>query len=192
MSKELISLLVMLPFYGVAFFMIARTLVVAFSFRDPVPFVPIGGKLLDRSIELLNLNPGDRVVDLGSGSGKMLFKAAKKYPEVDFVGVDINRVLIAWSKLKARLLGVQNISFIHSDVYEFDVSDFNRVYMYMTSTFASEIIEKKLKEELPKGSIVLSVAFGFSQEFKENNSVETYEVDISNKYNMIDIWRKGG
>lgn len=188
MSKELIVLLVMIPFYGLAIFMIVRTMIVALSFRDPVPFVPVEGKLLKKAVHLLSIQPGDRVIDIGSGSGKMVVSAARQYPAANFTGIDVNRSLLFWSRFMAWLYRCKNCTFIKADAREIDYSPYNKVFMYMTGGFVAQLIDK-LAEELPPGAIVVSVAFGFGRKFEEENSVEVYELGKKSS-DKVSVWRK--
>lgn len=188
MPKELLILLVMIPFYGLAIFMIIRTLIVAFSFRDPVPFVPVESKLLKKAIQLLEIKPGDKVVDIGSGSGKFVFAAAKSAPDASFTGIDINWILVSTCKLRAKLKRTKNVQYMKSDVRVMDFSGYNKVYMYMTSGFVGEMMGK-LTKELPVGAVVVSIAFGFGKKFESENSVEVYEVG-KGKHDKVSIWRK--
>ncbi|WKZ31482.1 MAG: methyltransferase domain-containing protein [Candidatus Dojkabacteria bacterium] len=188
MSKELIALLIMIPFYGLALFMIGRTLIVAFSFRDPVPFVPVEKKLLKKAVQLLEIKPGDRVIDIGSGSGRFLITAAKQFPEAQFTGMDINRALIFWSNCSSKINRLRNIKFMKKDVREADFSQYNKVYLYMTTGFVADMMER-LVNELPSGAIVVSVAFGFGKKFEAENSVEVYEVGTK-RNDKVSVWRK--
>lgn len=188
MPREVLVLIIMIPFYGLAIFMIVRTFVVAFSFRDPVPFVPVESKLLKKAIQLLEIKPGDKVVDIGSGSGKFVFVAAKSAPDASFTGIDINWILINTSTLLAFFKRSKNVRYLKSDVREMDYSGYNKVYMYMTSGFVGEMMGK-LTKELPVGAVVVSIAFGFGKKFESENSVEVYEVG-KGKHDKVSVWRK--
>ncbi len=54
---------------------------------------------------VLRLEPGTRVLDLGSGSGEMLYSWARDYG-VSGVGVDLSRLFSEQAKLRAEELGV--------------------------------------------------------------------------------------
>ena len=46
---------------------------------DEVPFVPTPIEVVDRMLEMAEVKKGDLVYDLGSGDGRILIRAAKKY-----------------------------------------------------------------------------------------------------------------
>ena len=63
----------------------------------------------------LRLNPGTRVLDLGSGSGEMLCTWARDHG-ITGVGVDLSRPFTEQADLRARELDVADrVTFVHSD-----------------------------------------------------------------------------
>ncbi|MDR2391008.1 MAG: class I SAM-dependent methyltransferase [Planctomycetota bacterium] len=63
----------------------------------------------------LRLEPGTRVLDLGSGSGEMLCTWARDYGIVG-VGIDMSRLFSEQAKFRAEELGVADrVEFIHGD-----------------------------------------------------------------------------
>jgi SAM-dependent methyltransferase len=63
----------------------------------------------------LRLEPGTRVLDLGSGSGEMLSTWARDY-RITGVGIDMSELFTGQAKLRAEELGVADrVGFIHGD-----------------------------------------------------------------------------
>jgi SAM-dependent methyltransferase len=63
----------------------------------------------------LRLEPGTRVLDLGSGSGEMLCTWARDHG-ISGIGVDLSQLFIAQAKHRAEELGVADrVKFIHGD-----------------------------------------------------------------------------
>ena len=70
----------------------------------------------------LRLKSGDRVLDLGSGSGEMLCTWARDHG-ISGTGIDLSQLFTAQAKLRAEELGVADqVQFIHGDAAGF-VSD---------------------------------------------------------------------
>ncbi|KJS03388.1 MAG: hypothetical protein VR65_01675 [Desulfobulbaceae bacterium BRH_c16a] len=64
---------------------------------------------------VLRLEPGTRVLDLGSGSGEMLCTWARDYG-ITGVGIDMSQLFSKQAKLRAEELGVADrVEFIHGD-----------------------------------------------------------------------------
>ena len=55
-----------------------------------VPFVPTPPEVIDRMLELAEVKANDVVYDVGSGDGRIVIRAAKKYG-VRAVGIEIDR-----------------------------------------------------------------------------------------------------
>lgn len=76
---------------------------------------PITSEKLATLGAALRLESGDRVLDLGSGSGEMLCTWARDHGIVG-VGIDMSRLFTERAKLRAEELGVADrVEFIHGD-----------------------------------------------------------------------------
>ncbi len=76
------------------------------------PFTP---EKLDTLGAALRLEPGTRVLDLGSGSGEMLCTFARDYG-IAGVGVDMSPLFTEQARRRAEELGVANrVTFVHGD-----------------------------------------------------------------------------
>jgi hypothetical protein len=51
----------------------------AADFPEEIPFVPTPPEVVDKMLELAGVKKGDVVYDLGSGDGRIVIRAAKKY-----------------------------------------------------------------------------------------------------------------
>ncbi|GAM10380.1 putative protein [Geobacter sp. OR-1] len=72
----------------------------------------------------LRLEPGTRMLDLGSGSGEMLCTWARNHGVIG-TGIDMSQLFIEQAKLRAEALGVADrVTFIHGDAAGY-VSDKN-------------------------------------------------------------------
>ena len=49
------------------------------DYPEEIPFVPTPIEVVDRMLELAEVKKGDIVYDLGSGDGRIVIRAAKKY-----------------------------------------------------------------------------------------------------------------
>src|ERR1043165_6971075 len=88
-----------------------------------VPFVPTPPEVVNRMLDLADIKPGDVVYDVGSGDGRILIAAAKKYG-VRAVGIEIDGDLIDKARSRARSEGVADLAeFREQDALTADISE---------------------------------------------------------------------
>ena len=73
-----------------------------------VPYVPTPQEVVDRMLELAQVKKGDVVYDLGSGDGRIVVTAAKKYG-VKAIGFEIDPQRIKESHENIKKAGVENL-----------------------------------------------------------------------------------
>src|SRR5258708_3355710 len=69
------------------------------------PFVTTPNEVVDRMLALAGTGPSDYVVDLGSGDGRIVIAAAKKFGARS-LGLELDPKLVAQSRESARAEGV--------------------------------------------------------------------------------------
>lgn len=95
------------------------------------PYVQTPQNVVDRMLEVAHVGPGDYVIDLGSGDGRMVITAAKKYGARGF-GVDLDRRLVLLANKLAASAGVADRAvFYERDIYETDLSGASVVTIYL-------------------------------------------------------------
>lgn len=186
MIELIFVLFIQLLLVSFVLLLILRALVMAYSFNSDALYVPCKTAKIRIAIEHLQIEKGHKVVDLGSGDGKVAFFIARSFPDVRVVGVEKNRFLYYWSKSKAKILGYRNIEFLNDDIREFSVEDFDRIFMYLTTDFIEQVIEN-VYTEMPYGSRCVSVDFNFGEGFSAKDRVTvTQYPDISAKIHQFD------
>src|SRR5258705_369695 len=75
------------------FALIASTGRMSFA-QDTIPFVPSPMHVVHKMLEVAEIKSGDILYDMGSGDGRVVIEAAKKYG-IRGVGVDLNPELVA-------------------------------------------------------------------------------------------------
>ncbi|HEV8341258.1 MAG TPA: methyltransferase domain-containing protein [Candidatus Binatia bacterium] len=124
-----------------------------------VPFVPTPPEVVDRMLELAEVKRGDVLYDLGSGDGRVVIRAAKKYG-VKAVGVEIDPDLVQRSRAKAKDEGVDHlVEFREQDALTVDVSPASVVTLYMLPEFNAKL-RPIFDRQLRSGSRVVSHDFG--------------------------------
>jgi hypothetical protein len=125
---------------------------------DLAPFVPTPDLIVDRMLEMAELEPGDVLYDLGCGDGRIVARAAEDYG-VHCVGVDIDPVRIAEATKRIRTAGLGHlVTLVQQDVKTFDISPATAVTIYLTVPGNLKIWQK-LESELRPGARVVSRDF---------------------------------
>ena len=177
--------------YGIAIFFVAYTLVFSKSLQREAPFVPIERWVLSEAFKQLKIKKGDRFVDIGSGSGRVVFYVANGTKGVaKYVGIEAEKVLFIWSNLVRKIgRNFKNVSFVHGDAFDQDYSKFNKVFIYLTSDPTNRLV-KILEDKLPKGSIVVTALFPLEDEFMKKHNVKVVEAKFNNKKMNLYVWKK--
>lgn len=55
-------------------------------------------------------------VELGTGKGRFITQMAARYPEVNFIGIEVQKDVIYYAGLKAKELGLKNLKLLRFDI----------------------------------------------------------------------------
>jgi SAM-dependent methyltransferase len=86
----------------------------AWFFDNPIVNTIAGGS---KNLDRIGIQPGERLLDAGSGPGRMTIPAAKRVgPEGEVVAVDIQPKMLAHLEKKIKQQGITNVTTIHGDI----------------------------------------------------------------------------
>ncbi len=127
--------------------------------RSPdVHFVPTPHEVVAAMLKVAQVRKNDVLYDLGSGDGRIVITAAKKYGTRG-TGIDIDSVRVAEGRLGAKKAGVAaKAKFQQADLFQTDLRDATVVTLYLLPTLNVKL-RPKLYAELKPGSRVVSHAF---------------------------------
>ncbi|HSV79724.1 MAG TPA: methyltransferase domain-containing protein [Ramlibacter sp.] len=109
----------------------AATLPVAAQLAEEVPFITSPDNVTLEMLRLANVGPADHVIDLGSGDGRIVILAAKRFG-ASGLGVEIVPELVERSLRTARETGVADrVDFKLQDLFRTDLSRASVVSMYL-------------------------------------------------------------
>jgi ubiquinone/menaquinone biosynthesis C-methylase UbiE len=141
--------------------LLTATLLIGFlapSFAQEVPFVPTPALVVEEMLKLAGVGRDDVVYDLGSGDGRILITAAKKYGARG-VGVDIDPQRVIEAKQHAKHAGVADrVEFREGDLFAIDLSEATVVTLYLLPEVNLRL-RPKLWRELKPGTRVVSHSF---------------------------------
>jgi methyltransferase family protein len=119
------------------------------------PYVQTPQNVVDRMLEIAQVDRDDYVIDLGSGDGRMVITAARKYGARGF-GVDLDRKLVALSNRNATKAGVADrAEFYQRDLHETDFSRASVLSIYLLPE-VNLMIRGRILSTLRPGSRVVS------------------------------------
>ena len=147
-----------------------RTILVAFLAMAPAlaqdwgdtPYVQTPQNVVDTMLEIAKVGPGDYVIDLGSGDGRMVITAAKKHGARGF-GVDLDRKLVALANRNAAKAGVADRAvFYQRDLHATDVSAATVMSIYLLPE-VNLMIRTRLLATLKPGTRIVSHDYGMGE-----------------------------
>ncbi len=152
--------------------------------KPDVGFVTTHERIVDRMLELAEIQPDDVVYDLGCGDGRIVLAAAKQYG-VRAVGIEIDPKLVELARENVRKEKLEDkVTIRQGDIFEEDFSDATVVTMYLLPELNEKLMPKLA--ELPRGSRIVSHSFAM-----KGAKPETVETVLGKKIYLWRVpWRK--
>lgn len=121
------------------------------------PYVPTPDHVVERMIEMAEVDSSDYVIDLGSGDGRIVIEAAKTGASGH--GVEIDPEMNAMARENADEVGVEDyVMFLKQDLFKTDFEKASVVTMYLWPSIMDRLLPKLL-QELEPGSRIVSHDF---------------------------------
>ncbi|KQP22363.1 class I SAM-dependent methyltransferase [Pseudorhodoferax sp. Leaf267] len=121
-----------------------------------VVWVPTSQALVNRMLDMAGLTPQDRLVDLGSGDGRLVITAAKRGAIAR--GIEYNPDMVALSRRAAAAEGVAaRATFEQADIFESNFSEATVVTLFLLPNLNMRLRPTLLN--MPAGTRVLSNSF---------------------------------
>jgi SAM-dependent methyltransferase len=177
---------------GTGFFLVASPVLKAAGVGalqpSLAPYVPTPQDVVERMLELASVGKDDVVYDLGSGDGRLVITAAKKYGAKG-VGVDIDPERISEAKANAEKAGVQNlVEFRQQDALTVDVSPATVVTLYLLSS-SNMKLRPILTKQLKPGARIVSHQFSMGDWQPAKNETFT---DSNGATRTLYLWTTDG
>jgi len=135
-----------------------------------VPYVPTPERVVNAMLKLAQVRRGDVLYDLGSGDGRIVIAAAKRYG-VRGTGVDIDPQRVREANTNARKAGVaKQVRFLNQDLFAIDFSEATVVTLYLLPRINLQL-RPKLLAELKPGTRIVSHGFDMG-DWKPDRVVE--------------------
>jgi len=147
---EKIVLLVIISFVD---YYLIRTII------NGAPFAPTTTAAVSRMLRLLQVQKGEKAIDLGSGDGRIVIALARAGAIAH--GFEINPVLVWYSRLKISRAGFKGRAFIHRRSYWKEDFSTYTVATVFGMPYMMKPLQEKFMKELPSGARVVSNRFRF-------------------------------
>jgi precorrin-6B methylase 2 len=151
------------------------------------PFDPTPQEVVERMLALAAVKKGDVVYDLGSGDGRILITAAKKYGARG-VGFEVDAGLVKLARENARKQGVEKlVEFRQQDFLTADLSQASVVTLYLSQD-GNLAVRPQLMHQLKPDARVVSYTFDMG-EWQPKIS-ESYR-DTAGDTHLLYLWQIG-
>lgn len=123
--------------------------------NDAGPYVPTPSVIVDAMLKLAEIRADDVVYDLGSGDGRLVITAARRFGARG-VGVELQRRLVERARDNAREAGVADrVRFVEGDLFEAELREASVVMLYLLPQFVMRLVPR-LRAELRAGTRIVS------------------------------------
>ncbi|MBA3505076.1 MAG: class I SAM-dependent methyltransferase [Betaproteobacteria bacterium] len=125
------------------------------------PYATTPESVVEQMLLLARVGPDDFVVDLGSGDGRVVIAAVKKFNARGGFGVDIDSSLVDYANAKAQAEGVADRAKFHlRDLFKTDIREASVVTVYLLPRGMNKL-RSKLLAELNPGTRVVAHDYQF-------------------------------
>lgn len=125
------------------------------------PYYPTPETVVQKMLEVGGLKKGEKMFDLGSGDGRIVIMAARKFG-ADGTGIEFDQSLYQQSMAKIKSLGLDKTSrIIHGDIMQQDYSSANLITVYLLP-LSNDKVRPMLEKQLKKGTRIVAHDFEFS------------------------------
>jgi len=147
------------------------------------PYVPTPQRVVDAMLAMANVTERDYVIDLGSGDGRIVITAARKFGARG-KGYDIDGALVERSTASAEKLQLADrVTFEKRDVLQADLRGATVITLYLLPAMMLEL-RAKLLRELKPGTRIVSHDFDFG-DWPPERSVQ---LELDEKYDVTGSW----
>ena len=136
------------------------------------PYFPTPQTVVDKMLQLGELKAGEKMWDLGSGDGRIVIAAARKF-KADATGVELDEALYKQSVARIKTLGLTpNARVILGDLLQQDYSSADLLTIYLLPV-AIEKVTPIFDKQLKKGARIVAHDF----EFRQWKAARTLDID---------------
>ncbi|MCB0510048.1 MAG: methyltransferase domain-containing protein [Bacteroidetes bacterium] len=157
----------------IALILVSATLSTLFG----APYYPSNDLAVKRILKLAKLKEKDRIIEIGSGGGKIVIALAQRGYKV--TGIEINPFLVIFSKIRIKRAGLSDKAEIKwGNLWQQSFKDYNILICYLFPVTMDKLYDK-LKKELKPGSKIVSNSFKIKKLKIQNSEGKVYLYKIN-------------
>lgn len=136
-----------------------------------VHYVPTPDAVVSAMLDVARVTSADIVYDLGSGDGRIVIEAARRYG-ARAVGIELDPELNRRAMKNARKAGVADkVSFVRADFFKTDLSEATVVTLFLSPNINARL-QPKFRRELKPGARVVSHRFPMPPDWKPERDLD--------------------
>ena len=152
------------------------------------PYYPTPETIVERMLQLGGLKAGEKMYDLGSGDGRIVITAARKF-HAEAVGVELDKDLSKQSTAKILKLGLdKNAHIVNGDLLKQNYTSADLVTVYLLPDSINNKVQPILDKQLKKGARIVAHDFEFRNWTLE--MVENVADDGEGRSHTLYLYRK--
>jgi len=186
---------------GLALFLalvLAPGLALAQSPAKPQPYEPVFGQpgkdavwvptpqaLVDRMLDMAAVKPGERLIDLGSGDGRLVISAAKRGAQA--FGVEYEPELVEHARRLAEVEGVSRLArFAREDLFQTDLSGADVITLFLLRDMNLRLRPKLLA--LKPGTRIVANTFDLGEWLPDRSENLSLEDGCNSAWCLAMLW----
>lgn len=137
------------------------------------PFLPTLKHQVPKALELLDLKPGQTLLELGSGDGRVLIAAAQT--GIYSIGIELNPILVIYSWLRTRKYG-DKVKIKWGNYWKVTWPQTDGIFVFLLTPYM-EKLNNKIVQEYKKPVKLVSFAYQIHSRHlvKEHNGLYLYK-----------------
>jgi 16S rRNA G966 N2-methylase RsmD len=154
---------------------------------DLAPYYPTPESIVQKMLRLGELKPGEKMFDLGSGDGRIVIMAARKF-KADATGIELDKDLWRLSSGRIKSLGIERRArIVNGDIMKQDYSSADLLTVYLLPGSNGKL-RPLLEQQLKKGARIVSHDFEFADWTPEKT--EHIEDDGEGRSHTLFLYRR--
>jgi len=151
--------------------------------KEPdVPYVPTHERVVAEMLKVAKVKKSDVLYDLGSGDGRIVITAAKKFGTRG-TGIELLPSLVREARENAEKAGVtQLVKFVEGDIFEANISDATVVTLYLLPAVNMKLRPKLLA--LRPGTRIVS----HNYDMEDWKPEKTIKINLSDGEHTVYYW----